>query len=91
MVEYTIKFSKQAIKDKTNIIKNGLQNTTTQILDLMCENPFIYPPSFEKLTGKLTGYYSRRINRQHRIVYMVNEKKKEIYIIRLWTHYEKIN
>ena len=37
-----------------------------------------------------SGLYSRRINRQHRIVYEVLEDKNEIHIIRMWTHYEKL-
>lgn len=44
--------------------------------------------SFEKLTGDLSGLYSRRINRQHRIIYEVTKLKKEIHILRMWTHYE---
>ena len=56
----------------------------------MRENPFCYPPTYEKLCGELSGLYSRRINRQHRIVYEVVEGTKEIHIIRMWTHYDKI-
>jgi Txe/YoeB family toxin of toxin-antitoxin system len=56
----------------------------------MINDPFGYPPAYEKLVGELNGYYSRRINRQHRIVYKVIESKKEIHIIRMWTHYDKI-
>lgn len=44
--------------------------------------------SFENLTGDLSGLYSRRINRQHRIAYEVTKLKKEIHILRMWTHYE---
>ncbi len=43
-----------------------------------------------KLSGDLNGLYSRRINRQHRIVYEVNEEKGEIHILRMWTHYDKL-
>lgn len=87
---YVIKFSKQAEKDKLKLKNSGLENNCKTILSLMKENPFCYPPSYEKLCGELTGLYSRRINRQHRIVYEVLEEKKEIHIIRMWTHYEKI-
>lgn len=58
------------------------------ILNLMLEDPFCYPTSYEKLTGDLNGLYSRRINRQHRIIYEVNEEQHEIHILRMWTHYE---
>lgn len=44
--------------------------------------------SFEKLTGDLSGLYSRRINRQHRTIYEVTKLKKEIHILRMWIHYE---
>ena len=91
MVElYTIKFSKQAEKDKLKLKSSNLDKNCKNILNLMMENPFCYPPSYEKLTGELSGLYSRRINRQHRIVYEVDEEKKEIHIIRMWTHYGKI-
>ena len=56
----------------------------------MIEDPFCYPPSFEKLTGDLTGLYPRRINRQHRIIYEGDKENNEIHILRMWTHYDKI-
>ncbi len=87
---YIIKFSKQAEKDKLKLKSSGLEKNCKTILNLMKENPFCYPPSYEKLCGELSGLYSRRINRQHRIVYEVLEEKKEIRIIRMWTHYDKL-
>ena len=87
--KYRILFSKAAIKDKSKLKSAGLDKNCRKILDIMLENPFKYPPSYEKLVGELAGYYSRRINRQHRIVYTVDEKKHEIYIIRMWTHYDE--
>ncbi len=87
---YTIKFSKQAEKDKLKLKSSNLDKNCKNILNLMLENPFCYPPSYEKLTGELLGLYSRRINRQHRIIYEVDEEKKEIHVIRMWTHYDKL-
>ena len=88
--KYTIKFSKQAEKDKKKLKNSGLDKNCKLILTLMLSNPFCYPPSFEKLTGDLSGLYSRRINRQHHIVYEVDDEKKEIHILRMWTHYDKM-
>lgn len=88
--QYIIKFSKQAEKDKIKLKSSNLDKTAKNILNLMIEDPFCYPPSYEKLTGELTGLYSRRINRQHRIVYEVDEEINEIHIIRMWTHYDKL-
>ena len=87
--KYKLLFSKQAEKDKTKLKSSGLDKICKNILSMMIDDPFCYPPSFEKLCGDLSGLYSRRINRQHRIVYEVDESNKEIHIIRMWTHYEK--
>ena len=87
--KFVIKFSKQASKDKIKLKTSNLDKNCQKILNLMIEDPFCYPPSYEKLSGDLNGLYSRRINRQHRIVYEVDMKKMEIHIIRMWTHYEK--
>ena len=72
---------------KASPIING---AIINILVLMKNDPFCYPPSYEKLSGDLSGLYSRRINRQHSIVYEVNEEDKEIHILRMWTHYDKL-
>lgn len=88
--EYIIKFSKQAEKDKIKLKNSGLEKNCKNILILMMKDSFCYPPSYEKLSGDLNGLYSRRINRQHRIVYEINEEKKEIRILRMWTHYDKL-
>ena len=88
--KYIIKFSKQADKVKIKLKNSGLDKNAKMILNLMIDDPFCYPPNYEKLTGDLTGLYSRRINRQHRIVYEVDKNKNEIHIIRMWTHYDKM-
>lgn len=88
--KYKILFSKNAVKDKKRLKDSGLDKNCRKILDLMLDNPFTFPPPYEKLVGELSGYYSRRINRQHRIVYKVLEEKKEIHIIRMWTHYDNL-
>lgn len=85
---YNIYFSKLSLKDRKKLKNSGLENTAKQILNIMSKNPYEYPPAFEKLIGNYEGLYSRRINRQHRIVYKVDETKKEIYIYRMWTHYD---
>ncbi len=43
---------------------------------------------FEYLKGDMKGLISRRINKQHRLVYEVFEGEKIIKVYRMWTHYE---
>lgn len=81
--KYKIKFAKSAEKDKKNLKSSGLDKICKNILELMEDDPFCYPPPYEKLVGNLSGTYSRRINRQHRIVYEINEEKKEIHILKM--------
>ena len=90
MVEYKIIFSKLADKDKKLLKQAGLESKTKELLDLIAVDPYQIPPTFEKLKGNLTGCYSRRINYQHRLVYEVDESNKEIFILRMWTHYDKL-
>ena len=85
---YTIYFSSRAEKDKKLLKKANLDKKAIQLLDLIMENPFETPPRYEKLVGDLKGYYSRRINLQHRMVYEIDENKKIIRILSMWSHYE---
>ena len=90
MVEYNIIFSKQACKDKKLLKQNGLEKKAKDLLNIIANDPFRTPPRYEKLNGKLSGCFSRRINLQHRLVYMVNEANQEIWVLRMWTHYDKL-
>ncbi len=85
---YEIYFSKQAEKDKRQLKQAGLEKRARALLNVIAENPFKSPPPYEKLVGGLSGFYSRRINVQHRLVYQVYEEEKAIKILRMWTHYE---
>lgn len=90
MVEYKIIFSKLADKDKKLLKQAGLDEKAMSILDIIAENPYQTPPTYEKLRGNLAGLLSRRISLQHRLVYIVYEDTKEIFIVRMWSHYDKV-
>ena len=83
-----IYFTKQAQRDAKKISAAGLRSQAEELFNVLRVNPFKTPPPCEKLTGDLTGAYSRRISIQHRLVYQVLKKEKAIKVIRLWTHYE---
>ncbi len=87
--EYTVKILKKAAKDKEKIKQYpALKNNVENLISLLKRNPFENPPPYEVLIGELKGYFSRRINKQHRLVYEVIEEKKEVNIISMWTHYD---
>jgi len=85
---WTIKYSKQAVKDSKKIEQSNLKKSVMELLDFLRNDPFQNPPPYEKLLGDLSGKYSRRINIQHRLVYEVFEEEKIVRILRMWTHYE---
>jgi toxin YoeB len=87
-VSWTVVFTKQARKDAKKLSASGLKSKAEAIIQILRENPYQVPPSYEKLVGDLAGAYSRRINIQHRIVYQILEDEKTAKVIRMWTHYE---
>lgn len=87
-MSWRLVFTRQAQKDAKRIKKSGLKPQANRLLDLLREDPFKNPPSFEKLVGDLSGAYSRRINIQHRLIYQILKDINTVKIIRMWTHYE---
>ena len=85
---WRLEFSKAAAKDVSKLAAAGLKPKAQELLDVLRHNPWQNPPPYEKLVGELAGAYSRRINRQHRLVYRVNEDSQVVDILRMWTHYE---
>lgn len=85
---WKIVYAKQAVKDSRKIKECGLKSKVTELLAILSENPFQNPPPYEKLVGDLSGFYSRRINIQHRLVYKVYENEKTVQVLHMWTHYE---
>ena len=66
-----------------------LADKAKALVDIIKQNPYQTPPSYEKLLGELKGLYSRRINIKHRLIYEVFEEERTIKIISLWSHYER--
>ena len=87
---WKVVFTKNAEKDKHLLKEAQLDGKAKKILDILAKNPFQIPPSYEKLSGHLNGYYSRRINIHHRIVYRVIKETNTVIVHAMWTHYQSI-
>ena len=84
---YSIVYTKKAVGDIANLKSAKLDNKAKALIELIKNDPYKTPPSYEKLQGNLKGAYSRRINIKHRLVYeVVYEEDKVIKIISLWSH-----
>ncbi len=87
LVAWELRYTHQVRKDAKKLALSGLKKNAQDLLDIVSKT-FQNPPPYEKLTGDLSGAYSRRINIQHRLVYQVLEKEKIVKILRMWAHYE---
>lgn len=87
-MKWKLVFTSQSKKDAKKLAHSGLKDKANEILDILETDPFMNPPSYEKLVGDLKDFYSRRINIYHRAVYAVLEKEHIVKVLRLWTHYE---
>jgi toxin YoeB len=83
---WEVVLSKQAARDVKKISASGLKQKVQTLIEVLQENP--YDPPYEKLVGNMQGYYSRRINIWHRLVYQIFDEQKVIKILRMWSHYE---
>lgn len=80
-------FEKNALKDLKDWKKQNLPiyRKILKLLEVISVTPFIGIGKPEPLKENLSGWWSRRINREHRLVYRVEEDK--IIILSCRYHY----
>lgn len=85
-------FSSQALEDIDYWKKSGnkaIMSKITRLLEDITEHPFTGIGKPEALRYDLAGYWSRRINAEHRIIYSVHEDLIEVYVLSARYHYSK--
>lgn len=88
MSNYSVQIKNSAKSDLKKIKQSNLITQFEKIVQTLKEDPYLPTQSFEKLKPTHEGRYSRRLNRQHRVVYKVNEDEKIVEIYSTWTHYQ---
>jgi len=58
---------------------------TLRLIEATARDPFDGPGKPERLRGKLSGCWSRRIDREHRLVYKVDDDR--VYFLAARHHY----
>ena len=90
-MKYRIVLTEQAKEDylfwKSSGNKNIL-NKIVRLLEDMAAHPYIGIGKPEALKYSLSGYWSRRINSEHRVVYRVLEDIIEIEVMAMRYHYK---
>lgn len=88
-MSYSIRVKKGAKRDLKKIKGTYLEKSFLKIIEQLQQDPFSPNQSFEKLVPPIKGFYSRRINVQHRVVYKVDEVHKKVIIYSAWSHYQR--
>ena len=89
MSSYTLRFSQQAKEDIRQHKKSGnksVVNKITLLLEELAIHPFTGTGKPEPLKHSVAGFWSRRINREHRLVYEVSEDL--VFVLSAKGHYE---
>ena len=84
-MHFKVLLSKQALKDLDKLKQSNLSKKAKEIVDALKDDPYCQP--VEKLIGNLRGFYSKRINIHHRLVYKIDDKEKIVLIVSMWSHY----
>ena len=87
---YTLLFSKNALEDIRSHRKSGDKAVLMKIDQLLNElllHPATCTGQPEKLKHELSGKFSRRISRKHRLVYEIDENAKSVHVLSARAHY----
>lgn len=87
---YALKFEDQAILDIARLKKSGdkaIIKKLEKLLIEMQEHPRTGTGQVEQLKYYRVETWSRRINREHRIVYRVHDDVVEVLVLAVFGHY----
>ena len=79
--------AKEDIRHWHKVGDKALLKKIKRILFELSEHPTEGTGKAEPLRGNLAGYWSRRLNKQHRIVYEINESIVTVIVISVYGHY----
>jgi toxin YoeB len=85
-----IKFKQGAIDDVEYWKLTGNKKIQAKISELLISIALTPEKGIgkpEKLKGNLSGFWSRRIDKEHRIVYKIDKEEQKVTIISLKGHY----
>jgi len=90
-MNYTVTFSSKAQKHIESWERSGNHALLRKIVALTSElekHPREGTGKPEMLKGNLAGYWSRRIDHEHRLVYSIDDKVVTVTVISAKGHYE---
>jgi toxin YoeB len=91
MGRYSVTFSDRAKKDLSFLHKSGgksLVKRIERIFEELGEDPYSGIGKPEQLKNNLSGLWSRRIDKKHRLVYQIIEQIVTVVVIAAKGHYD---
>lgn len=91
MGKYHVEIEKLAKLHLEKFFKSGNRPLIRKIQKMLIEltqTPFIGEGKPEELKFELAGFWSRRINREHRLIYKVKENTVTVFVISAMGHYK---
>ena len=89
-MSYKLRFTPNAIKDIQRHKKSGDKKLLQKIevlLEELREHPETGTGHPERLKYSLEGYYSRKINGKHRLIYDIQDEIITVIILNAYSHY----
>ena len=90
-MSYELVFTQKALDGVEKLKKTGNKALLRKLKSLLIElsdHPFSGTGQPEQLKHDLTGFWSRRLNREHRLVYAVHQKIIIVTVISVVGHYK---
>jgi toxin YoeB len=89
-MSYAIRLTKEAEEQLFQYSKSGAKKDLQKIAALFAElkeHPTTGTGQIEILKNNLSGYWSRRVNKQFRIIYTIHEETVTVEVISVRSHY----
>jgi len=90
-MSYSLRFTPVAVKDIKRHKKAGDKKILQKIrvlLEELKKHPRTGTGQPEKLKHNLGGFYSRRIDKKHRLIYEIEEEIITVIVVSAYSHYD---
>ena len=89
-MSFTLKLTKNALKDIETIKKSG-NKATLKKLEILLQELIDHPETGtgqpEELKYNFSGYWSRRLNSKDRLIYSIDNERSEVIVFQTKGHY----